>query len=380
VRVALVHNLPPGGARRVLAEHAGRLGRETVELCLGSAAPVGDGALVFPYAPLAPRVAPALRPALRYADLGRLLAAWRRLAAALPATRADVVLAHPCQFLQAPPVLLWTGLPTVYFCHEPRRVDHEPAARLTRNPRTRRLYFPLYRAERALDGRATRAAGRLVTNSAYTARQIRAAYGREADALPLGVPDAFRPAPSPSAASPGAPGHVLSVGALIPTKGHDLALEAAALANRRRPVLVVAPRPDAGEERRLLARAAQLGVALEVRTAISEEELCAAFQAAFATLYLARDEPFGLASLEAQACGCPVVVAAEGGLPETILAGATGWAVPREAAAAAACLDRLEDPVVRAAFAQRAAAHGSQASWGASAAAMAAVLDEVAAR
>jgi hypothetical protein len=35
---------------------------------------------------------------------------------------------------------------------------------------------------------------------------------------------------------------------------------------------------------------------------------------------------------------------------------------------------------VRAAFAQRAAAHGSQASWGASAAAMAAVLDEVAAR
>jgi glycosyltransferase involved in cell wall biosynthesis len=377
VRVALVHNLPPGGARRVLAEHAGRLGCETVELCLGSAAPVGDGARVFAYAPLAPRVAPALRPALRYADLGRALAAWRRLAAALPATGADVVLAHPCQFLQAPPVLLWTGLPTVYFCHEPRRVDHEPAARLTRNPRTRRLYFPLHRAERALDGRA---AGRLVTNSDFTARQIRAAYGREADVLPLGVPDEFRPAASPGAASPEAPGHVLSVGALIPTKGHDLALEAAALARRRRPVLVVAPRPDAGEERRLRARAAQLGVALEVRTAISEVALCAAFREAFATLYLARDEPFGLASLEAQACGCPVVVAAEGGLPETIIAGATGWAVPREAAAAAACLDRLEDPAVRVAFAQRAAAHGAQASWGASAAAMAAVLDEVAAR
>lgn len=376
MKVALVHNLPHGGARRVLAEHAARLGCETVELCLATAVPVGADATVVPCSPLAPRVAPALRPPLRYADLGMLLAAWRRLAAALRTSGADVVLAHPCQFLQAPAALLWTRLPTVYFCHEPRRVDHDPAARLTRNPRTRRLYGPLHRAEQAVDRRATAAAGRLVTNSRFTAGRVRAAYGREATPLPLGVPDRFRPPRQ----RPEDGGHVLSVGALIATKGHDLVVEAAALAARRRRVLVVAPRPDAGEERRLRTLARERGVDLDVRTEISDGDLRTAYQQAFATLYLARDEPFGLASLEAQACGSPVVVADEGGLPETIDAGATGWAVPREPAAAAACLDRLEDPWTRAAFAERAAARGAGCSWAQSAAAMAAVLEQEAAR
>ena len=69
-------------------------------------------------------------------------------------------------------------------------------------------------------------------------------------------------------------------------------------------------------------------------------------------------------------------MADEGGLPETIVPGVTGWAVARLPAAAAASLDRLEDPATRAAFSARAAEHGARCTWTQSAAAMAAVLEQ----
>jgi glycosyltransferase involved in cell wall biosynthesis len=376
MRIAMVHNLPPGGARRVLLEHARHLDDELVEFCLTTASPVTDAPHRVSYEPVAPKLAPALRPALRYGDLARLLRAWRRLTQQVrDQPRFDVVLAHPCQFLQAPPALAWLAPPGVYFCHEPRRVDYEPSARSTRSARTRHVYAPLYHAERSRDRAAVRAAARIVTNSDFTARRIRDAYGRDATPLPLGVPEGFRAAPSPVA-----PRHLLSVGALLPTKGHDLVVEAAARARRRWPVTIVAPRPDRAEERRLRALALARGVVLDVRIAITDDELRDAYRQAAATLYLAREEPYGLASLEAQSCGAPVIVAAEGGLPETIVAEVTGWAVPREPAAAAAKIDLLDDAPRRERMAERAAEHGGRLTWRASAAAMHAVLNAAAAR
>jgi glycosyltransferase involved in cell wall biosynthesis len=320
-------------------------------------------------------VAPALRPALRYRDLARLLRAWRRLAQRVgDQPPFDVVLAHPCRFLQCPPALRWLAPPGVYFCHEPRRVDYEAAARRTRSARTRQLYAPLHRAERSTDRAAVRAAARIVTNSEFTARRIQGAYGREATPLPLGVPEGFRAAPSHMPAR-----HLLTVGALLPTKGHDLVVEAAARSRRRWPVTIVAPRPDRTEERRLRALAEARGVPLDVRIAITDDELRDAYREAVATLYLAREEPYGLASLEAQACGAPVIVAAEGGLPETIVADVTGWAVAREPAAAAAKIDLLDDAGRREQMGNRAAEHASRRTWRASATAMHAVLEEAAA-
>jgi glycosyltransferase involved in cell wall biosynthesis len=376
MRIAIVHNLPPGGARRVLLEHARHLDDDLVEFCLTTAAPVTAAAHRVPYEPSAPRVRPALRPALRYADLVRLLRAWRGLARQLrDEPRFDVVLAHPCQFLQGPPALRWVAPPAVYFCHEPRRVDYEPAAMRTRSRRTRHLYAPLHRAERANDRAAVRAAARIVTNSTFTARRIQDAYGREADPLPLGVPDGFQTAAEPVAAR-----HLLSVGALLPTKGHDLVVEAAARCRRRWPVVIVAPRADGAEERRLRALAEARGVSLAVRVAISDDELRDAYRQAAATLYLAREEPYGLASLEAQACGAPVIVACEGGLPETIVDDVTGWAVPREPAAAAARIDLLDDAALRERMGARAAEHAGRRSWRASAEAMRVVLAQAAGR
>ncbi|MBU4556545.1 MAG: glycosyltransferase [Actinobacteria bacterium] len=57
-------------------------------------------------------------------------------------------------------------------------------------------------------------------------------------------------------------------------------------------------------------------------------------QAADAYVHMALAETFGLATVEAQACGLPVVASAVGGIPETLLDGETGVLVPQQDLAA----------------------------------------------
>jgi glycosyltransferase involved in cell wall biosynthesis len=171
--------------------------------------------------------------------------------------------------------------------------------------------------------------------------------------------------------------HLLSVGTLIPTKGHDLALRSAALAARSRPLVVVAPRRDQAEEDRLGAIAKAVGVELDLRVGVSDAELGELYATAHATLYLARLEPLGLVALEAQACGCPVVVADEGGLPETIVDGVTGWKVPRDAAMVARIVDLLDDADTREAASGAAVVNASRWNWTESASTIERLLAEV---
>jgi len=376
LRIALVHNLREGGAWRAMDEHRKHLSGEVIEFCLQTATPIGADARVTSFTPRAARLRPALRPLPRHIDLAALSLAWRRLGRAVDDAGCDVVLAHPCQFLQAPLALRWTHPPSVYFCHEPRRVDYERSAAAQVNRSTRLLYGGLHRAEREFDRMGVRAAERLLTNSRFTAARIERAYGRDATPVPLGVAEVFR------AELPGGPRtHLLSVGTLIASKGHDMAIRAAALSSRRWPLIVVAPRSQPQEEARLWALAEQSSVALELRTGVSDLELRELYRGAVATLYLAREEPFGLVSLEAQACGSPVVVAAEGGLPETLVSGESGWAVAREdPAAAARAIDALEDADLQRAFSARARAHGCAQTWERSAAQVQRALEQASGR
>lgn len=74
-------------------------------------------------------------------------------------------------------------------------------------------------------------------------------------------------------------------------------------------------------------------------------------------------DPYPLISLEAQACGTPVVAFRMGGLPEGILNGKTGVVVDEVSAPAlAAALDKLlSDPVTLRAMSAQAATHAAQA-------------------
>jgi glycosyltransferase involved in cell wall biosynthesis len=67
-------------------------------------------------------------------------------------------------------------------------------------------------------------------------------------------------------------------------------------------------------------------------------------------IYSSRLEPFGLAPLEANACGTPVIALAEGGVRETIVPGENGLlaANARPATLAAAVQKLIADPTLAA--------------------------------
>jgi glycosyltransferase involved in cell wall biosynthesis len=82
-------------------------------------------------------------------------------------------------------------------------------------------------------------------------------------------------------------------------------------------------------------------VTFEARFSVSDKELVETLNRATAMAYAPRLEPFGLAPLEANACGLPVVAVAEGGVRETIIDGVNGLLVQHRPEMMAQAIERL---------------------------------------
>ena len=147
---------------------------------------------------------------------------------------------------------------------------------------------------------------------------------------------------------------VVTVGRLDPMKGHACLLEAAAEVRRHFPsarFLLVGGGPLAED---LRARARALGLEGAVLFAGVRNDVPRLLRAAdlFAFPSLDEREGFGIALLEAMACGLPVVASRAGGIPEIVPDGRGGLLVPpRDARALAGAIRALlGDPSRRAAL------------------------------
>ena len=118
-------------------------------------------------------------------------------------------------------------------------------------------------------------------------------------------------------------GHtLLSVGRLVPIKGFDVLVRAAALAGERRGAPSVVILGDGPERERLAALARRLGVPLRLPGFVARQDVSRWMTAA--DLYVqpsrrlasGRTEGLPVATLEALSLGLPVVASATGGLSE----------------------------------------------------------------
>jgi glycosyltransferase involved in cell wall biosynthesis len=96
----------------------------------------------------------------------------------------------------------------------------------------------------------------------------------------------------------------------------------------------------------MLALSVVMEVELMPQVNISDQELVEILNRASMMIYAPRLEPFGLAPLEAGACGVPVVAVAEGGVRETVVDGVTGILVRSDPAEAAALTRLRSDPAL----------------------------------
>ena len=135
---------------------------------------------------------------------------------------------------------------------------------------------------------------------------------------------------------------VVSVGALGRHKNVELTIKAVSKIAAPRPRLVwiadTGWEEYYGEMRNL---AESRDVTFEARLNVSDKELVDTLNRATAMVYAPRLEPFGLAPLEANACGLPVVAVAEGGVRESIIDGLNGLLVQHQSEAIAHAIQRL---------------------------------------
>ena len=349
LRIAVWHNLPSGGAKRALWNHVSGLlqrGHQVESWCPETAdkdyLPLGGlcPEHILPLAPSPYKKAP--KPFGWIADDRQVrarIAAMRAHCAACAAEinqgSFDIVLVNSCVNLLASPLARYLELPKVLYLQEPNRrfyeaLDESPWAappgdlsllRLTANSIKRQPRRRLMREE--LDN--ARHYDRILANSFYSRESILRAYGLESEVCYLGVDtDFFHSTNEPVEK------YVIGLGSLHRHKGAKLAIQALALipAAQRPKMLWIGNHTGDTTAAELTEAANKSGVDFEVKIMVKDAELISYLSRATAMIYSSRLEPFGLAPLEANACGTPVIALAEGGVRETVVNGENGLLVP----------------------------------------------------
>jgi len=200
------------------------------------------------------------------------------------------------------------------YCHSPMRYAWDQfdayfgAERVGRwqSAAARRVLAWMARWDRDTAGRVDR----FVANSGHVAGRIARYYNRRASVLHPPVDTVFF---APGGAAPA--NYFLVVSALVPYKRIDVAVDAATRLGV--PLKIVGSGPD---EARLRARA---GTTVQFLGSVDGTALRDLYRDAAAAL-LPGEEDFGIAPVESQACGRPVIALGRGGALETVVSGVTG--------------------------------------------------------
>ncbi|UCC38296.1 MAG: glycosyltransferase [Candidatus Aminicenantes bacterium] len=171
------------------------------------------------------------------------------------------------------------------------------------------LIPPLIHYLRLWDESSSHRVDYFIANSRNVARRIGKYYRRQANVIyPPVDTHFFQP-------TNGEADYYLIVSALVPYKRIDLAIETF---NRTGfPLKIVGQGPDYKKLRK------KARTNIEFLGSLAAEDLLQTYQGAIALL-MPGEEDFGITSLEAQACGVPVIAYGKGGAKETIIPEKTG--------------------------------------------------------
>ena len=367
MRIAVWHNLPSGGGKRALYDHVqGLVARgNTVEAwCPPTADP--DFLPLRDFIP--ERVVDLEWPtSWRRSDewqvtlqIERSLAAMdahcQQCAAEIDAGGFDVVFANTCTLFRTTSIARFAKTPAVLYLQEPMRWLYEAQPTLPWLAQPHGAWSPLrpstYRStfkdirklrnnrvqarEEANNAAAFR---RILVNSYFSRESVLRAYGLDSDVCYLGIDaEHFTDRGLPRGTD------VVGLGSFTSEKNHALCIEAVATIAPPRPRLVWIGNiavPSYLEKMRRLA--AERNVVFEPMVRVSDETLLDVLNRAAVMVYAPRLEPFGLAPLEANACGVPVVAVAEGGVRETVVDGENGLLVAHDPGAMGVAISRFLD-------------------------------------
>lgn len=347
MRIVQIANFytPTSGGLRIVVEETGRgyteAGHERILIVPGRAESVER-------TPAGTRI---VAPSLRLPGMGnyRILINRRRVRRFLDQHRPDIL--EVSDKFCMPWLTRWSrrrGVPIVLFSHE--RID---AILRPRVP----SWFPLRAIADRINRRLSALADRIVVTSAFARAEFDRIAATNVRRIPLGVDlETFRPTAAPAQADRDRPVQLITVSRLSREKRPGQAIEALRVL-RAQGVAATLVLVGEGPQRRHLRRLAA-GLPVTFLGHVSDRRALADLVArADVALSPSPAETFGLATLEALACGTPVVVPGDGAAGELLDRPGSGAISDGTAEGMAAAVRRvLAIPVQQRRVAARAAA------------------------
>ena len=221
----------------------------------------------------------------------------------------DLVVSSSSAWAQG--VIPAAGAVHVCYSHNPFRYawnDRDRTLAERRDPLSRAALRRLFHRWRQWDWIAAQRVDHYVANSRITQSRIRAYFGRESSIVHPPVETSRFEAGTPG-------GYYLVLSELMPHKRIDTAVRA--FNELRLPLVIAGDGPDLRRLRRMA------GPTVTFAGRVSDEHVARLLQGTRALIVTATEE-FGIAAVEAQAAGRPVISVAAGGALETVVDGVTG--------------------------------------------------------
>jgi glycosyltransferase involved in cell wall biosynthesis len=322
MRIAVFHNLPPGGGKRAALEWIKRLSiLHEIDLYLYDSR-AEESLDIRPYINKTYYIGEVKTSSnglfYRLLSLIKVFFLSRKIAYKIEKLNYDLVIVFQCRISNSPFVLRFIKTNNLYICHEPltRMLEPHYPVRWKRGILSYIIRLALFVYIYIDKVNATKAKY-IYTSSMYSKECIYKAYGVYPFLIYPGVDiQKFKATGDVRRKT------ILSVGSLIPSKGHDFVIKSVAtITKEERPNIFIIYTSDhyrINYKLELKKLAFDLDVVVDFKSQIDDSELVRLYNSAMVTACSNLLEPLGLVALESMACGTPVVGVAEAGIRETV--------------------------------------------------------------
>lgn len=327
-RVAIFHNLPGGGSYRVMQQHVNHLvdfGYEVDVYCTTEknqflTRSINNVSHTHEYKLSIPK-----NLFLRLIWILFFLPyIHKKIAYEINKKSYQYVIVNHDYLTKSPYVIRSIRHKKIYVLHEPQREFYEPAS--IHAPHLKKRIANIIRYPiKIIDENNTMSADHIICNSMYSKKRIKKIYKKDATLLyPAVDQNIFKPSESIKKEN-----LIIVVGTISKVKGQDFVIKSL-LPILGEYKLIVFGKGGSAEIARIRNITKDKNRYIEIIENGSDEKLVNLYRRAKVLCIGAHLEPFGLTSIEAQSTGTPVVAVNEGGIPETVIDGKTGYLSDRD--------------------------------------------------
>lgn len=312
MKIAVFHNIPSGGAKRTIYEQVKYLSKnnhidiysfDTNKEKYWSLEKFASNNFIFSYPKFISGINSINRIACDFINLFSSRKVHKKMAGLINNGHYDCVLVHLDVNLEAPYLLRYLKVPSLYFAQEYYRLVYEPQYHPLEGYK---LYEKIYRYLLKInEEKNVKSSTIIATSSLFMANKIKNSYRISPKVCHLGVDaSVFRQSAKKRK------DQVLLIGDKNIIKGNDFA----------------------DNIKKRLAKFRIRVIRYKTSGTMTEADdikLARAYSESISTLCLGRNEPFGLSAIESMACETPVLAVDEGGYKETVVNKVNGYLLKR---------------------------------------------------